>query len=112
MGDFWYNRGMVEREDKPIKFRKSLRNANINYRNGWFFVTSQVAHNKSILGAIVGEECALNSLGKKVREYWLERFDQEHAEIESLLKHNRIDRASVATDGDYVAELIKMFKQR
>lgn len=62
---------MVEREDKPIKFRKSLRNANINYRNGWFFVTSQVAHNKSIFGAIVGEECVLNSLGKKVREYWL-----------------------------------------
>ena len=62
---------MDEREEKPIKFRKSLRNENINYRNGWFFVTSQVAHNKSILGAIVGEECVLNSLGKKVREYWL-----------------------------------------
>ena len=46
----------VEKGDKVIKFRKSLRNANINYRNGWFFVTSQVAHNKSILGAIVGEE--------------------------------------------------------
>ena len=58
--EIWYNWGMVEREDKPIKFRKSLRNANINYRNGWFFVTSQVAHNKSILGAIVGEECVLN----------------------------------------------------
>ena len=41
--------GDVEREEKPIKFRKSLRNVNINYRNGWFFVTSQVAHNKSIL---------------------------------------------------------------
>ncbi len=49
--------GDVEREEKPIKFCKSLRNANINYRNGWFFVRSQVAHNKSILGAIVGEEC-------------------------------------------------------
>ena len=61
----------VEKGDKVIKFRKSLRNANINYRNGWFFVTSQVAHNKLILGAIVGEECVLNSLGKKVREYWL-----------------------------------------
>ena len=54
----------------------------------------------------------LDTSSRKVREYWLERFDQEHAEIESLLKHNRIDRASVATDGDYVAELIKMFKQR
>ena len=27
--------------------RKSLRNAAINYRNGWFFVTIQAAHNKS-----------------------------------------------------------------
>ena len=62
---------MDEREEKSIKFRKSLRNENINYRNGWFFVTSQIAHNKSILGAIVGEECVLNSLGEKVREYWL-----------------------------------------
>lgn len=62
---------MGEIEKKSIKFRKSLRNANINYRNGWFFVTSQVAHNKSILGAIVGEECVLNSLGEKVRDYWL-----------------------------------------
>jgi hypothetical protein len=53
---------MDEREEKPIKFRKSLRNENINYRNGWFFVTSQIAaHNKSILGAIAGEECVYNT---------------------------------------------------
>ena len=61
----------IEIDEKSIKFRKSLRNENINYRNGWFFVTSQVAHNKSIFGAIVGEECVLNLLGEKVREYWL-----------------------------------------
>ena len=30
-------------------FRKSLRNPHINYRNGWFFVTSQVAHNEYVL---------------------------------------------------------------
>ncbi len=30
-------------------FRKSLRNAHINYRSGWFFVTSQVAHNEYVL---------------------------------------------------------------
>lgn len=34
---------------KPV--HKSLRIANINYRNGWFFVTVQVEHNKSIFGA-------------------------------------------------------------
>ena len=53
-----------------LRFRKSLRNANINYRNGWFFVTWQTAHNKSIFGAIVGDRCELNELGRRVEEYW------------------------------------------
>ena len=52
------------------KFRKSLRTAAINYRNGYFFVTCQVAHNKSIFGTIVGERCELNSIGRMVEEYW------------------------------------------
>jgi len=51
------------------RFRKSLRNANINYRNGWFFVTFQVAHNKSILGAIVGDRCELYVL-RHADEIW------------------------------------------
>lgn len=51
-------------------YRRSLRNGNINYRNGWFFVTVQVCHNKSIFGAIVGECCALNGFGQQVWEYW------------------------------------------
>ena len=54
------------------QFRKSLRNASINYRNGWFFVTFQVARNKSIFGAIVGECCQLNELGRQVEAYWRE----------------------------------------
>ena len=62
--------------------------------------------------AETGQREWLDTSSGKVREYWLKRFDEEHAEMQSLLKHNRIDRASVATDGDYVAELIKMFKQR
>ena len=56
--------------DAHQNWRKSLRNAAINYRNGWFFVTCQVAHNKSIFGAIVGERCELNDLGRRVEEYW------------------------------------------
>ena len=55
--------------DAP-RFHKSLRNANVNYRNGWFFVTWQTAHNKSIFGAIVGDCCELNELGRRVEEYW------------------------------------------
>ena len=46
--------------------RPQLRNAGINYRYGWFFVTFQVAKNKSELGAIVGEKCVLNPLGEAV----------------------------------------------
>lgn len=52
-------------------FRKSLRNPHVNYRSGLFFVTSQVAHNKSIFGAIVGEKVVHNELGRKAWEYWL-----------------------------------------
>ena len=62
--------------------------------------------------AETGQREWLDTSSRKVREYWLKRFDEEHTKMQSLLKHNRIDRASVATDGDYVAELIKMFKQR
>lgn len=49
-------------------FHKSLRNKNINYRHGRYFVTMQVAHNMSLLGAIVGERSVLNALGKAVEE--------------------------------------------
>ena len=62
----------MENENNIGQFRKSLRNDNINYRNGWFFVTWQTAHNKSIFGAIVGDRCELNELGRRVEEYWRE----------------------------------------
>lgn len=51
-------------------FHKSLRNPAINYRSGWWAATIQVAKNKSILGAIVGERVVLNELGRAVEEYW------------------------------------------
>ena len=82
--ELWYNFGMCVRSARDDagerrgsaaempRFRKSLRNANINYRNGWFFVTWQTAHNKSIFGAIVGDRCALNELGRRVEAYWRE----------------------------------------
>ena len=53
------------------RWRKSMRNANINYRNGWFFVTSQVSFNKCILGTIVGDRFVATPLGEAVREAWL-----------------------------------------
>ena len=67
-------------EPRP-SFRKSLRNAAINYRNGWFFVTCQVARNKSIFGAIVGDRCELNSFGRQVEAYWRE-LPSKYPELE------------------------------
>lgn len=66
-----------------IKFRKSLRNGKINYRNGWFFVTCQVARNKSIFGAIVGTKVVLNELGRQAWEYW-QGMPRKYPELEIL----------------------------
>ena len=46
----------------PLYFHKSLRNPNINYRSGWWSVSIQVAKNKSLFGAIVGEKVVLYAL--------------------------------------------------
>ncbi len=43
-----------------------LRNRNINYKRGTFFVTIQAAFNKTIFGAIAGAKCVLNELGLAV----------------------------------------------
>lgn len=61
--------------------RKSLRNKNIDYRKGRYFVTIQVAHNKYLLGAIVGTQCVLNELGKDV-ENALVGLQQKYPELE------------------------------
>ena len=54
----------------------------------------------------------LDTSSRKVREFWAQNYSERREKMQNLLRHNRIDFASVATDGDYVAELIKMFKQR
>ena len=61
--------------------RKSLRNKGINYRAGWWAVTVQVAKNKSLLGAVVGERVVLNGLGRTVEEYW-EGMPGKYPELE------------------------------
>ena len=50
------------------KHRPMLRNANIDYSRGTFFVTIQAAFNKTIFGAIVGEKSVLNELGNAIQE--------------------------------------------
>ena len=54
----------------------------------------------------------LDTASARVREFWRESYDSRTAQMDSLLKSNRIDCAEVATDEDYVVELIKMFKKR
>ncbi|MBR3590370.1 MAG: DUF58 domain-containing protein [Alistipes sp.] len=54
----------------------------------------------------------LDTSSRRVRDYWQQSYDRAMDEVRSRLSHNRIDIAEVATDGDYVKELIKMFKQR
>lgn len=61
---------MAIRENAPPPRRLSLRHAAINYRAGWWSVTVQVAKNKSLLGAVVGEQVALNALGRAVEAAW------------------------------------------
>lgn len=45
-----------------------LRNPNINYRKGWFFITFQVAHNKTVFGVVADRKLTLNALGRMVDE--------------------------------------------
>ena len=54
----------------------------------------------------------LDTSSRRVRRFWLEQYTQRHEAMEAMLRHNRVDIAEVATDEDYVAELIKMFKKR
>ena len=60
---------------------KHLRNKNINYSMGRFFVTMQVEHNCSILGTIVGEKCILNELGIAVKNE-LTSLPRKYPELE------------------------------
>ena len=66
---------------KERHFRKELRNKNINYAHGHFFVTFQVAHNMSLLGVILGERCVLNELGQEVRAV-LEELPRRYPALE------------------------------
>ena len=54
----------------------------------------------------------LDTSSRRVRRFWLEQYTQRQEAMAAMLRHNRVDIAEVATDEDYVAELIKMFKKR
>ena len=59
-----------------------------------------------------GEKVWVDSSSAAVRDYFAQSVANREQAMNNLLKHNRIDTAEVSTDADYVAELIKLFKQR
>ena len=54
----------------------------------------------------------VDTSSRRVRNFWAENYRERHEKVTSLLRHNRVDVADVATDDDYVVNLIKMFKKR
>ena len=62
--------------------------------------------------AETGERSWLDTSSPRVREFWAEQYNSRNEAMVSLLTHNRVDMAEVATSGDYVKELLKMFKKR
>ena len=62
--------------------------------------------------AETGRKVWIDSSSRAVRDHYAARWNERSEAISRLLKHNRIDTALVPTDGDYVVELIKLFKQR
>ena len=62
--------------------------------------------------AETGQKVWIDSSSRRVREAYANDWARRNQRIETVLKQNRIDTATVATDEDYVAALIKLFKQR
>ena len=54
----------------------------------------------------------VDTSSRRVREHYAQSWQERDQEVQELLKRNRIDTAMISTEGDYVAELIKLFKQR
>ena len=54
----------------------------------------------------------VDTASRAVREHYADKWAEREEKTRELLLHNRIDIADIATDSDYVAELIKLFKKR
>ncbi len=59
-----------------------------------------------------GRKAWIDTSSRAVRDHYAEAWRQRSAGIDATLRHNRIDTATISTDGDYVTELIKLFKKR
>ena len=54
----------------------------------------------------------VDTASQTVRDHYAKAWAEREKRTRELLLHNRIDIADISTDSDYVAELIKLFKQR
>ncbi len=59
-----------------------------------------------------GRRLWVDTSSRAVREHYAQRWQSRTEELQQMLSSNRIDMATIPTDGDYVVELIKLFKQR
>ncbi len=59
-----------------------------------------------------GKKVWIDSSSRRVREAYANDWARRNQRIETVLKQNRVDTATVDTDEDYVKALIKLFKQR
>ena len=62
--------------------------------------------------AETGRKVWVDTSSAAVRDHYARAWRQRSESIDSLLKHNRIDTATISTDEDYVVELSKLIKQR
>ena len=62
--------------------------------------------------AETGRKVWFDTGSRRARTAWAERWKNDSEVIERTLNRRRIDHVSVATDGDYVKSLIKIFAQR
>jgi uncharacterized protein (DUF58 family) len=59
-----------------------------------------------------GRTTWVDTSSRAVRDHYAEVYAEREREMSDLLTRNRIDTADISTEGDYVVELIKLFKQR
>ena len=59
-----------------------------------------------------GRKVWVDTSSRRVREHYARSWEERDRAITETLKHNRVDTAVIHTSGDYVKELIKLFKQR
>ena len=59
-----------------------------------------------------GRKVWVDTSSRAVRDHYAAAWRTRSDAIDALLRHHRIDTATSPTDGDYVAELLKLFRQR